>query len=53
MLGKVKCAVREWFQKQNTNFLKTDLKKKTIAIGASVLVRGDFVEKNYAALKIM
>jgi len=26
-VGKVKCAVRKWFQKQNTNFFKDEFEK--------------------------
>jgi len=46
-LGKVKCAVRKWLQKQNTSFLKDGFKKLVqcwpIVVGYCA---GDKMEKN-------
>jgi len=48
----VKSAVRKWFQKHNTNFLKDGFQKLVARWRNCIEVRGDFVEKYYAALKI-
>jgi histone-lysine N-methyltransferase SETMAR len=42
---EVKCAVRKWFQKQNTNFLKDGLQELVQRWRKSIEVRGDFVGK--------
>jgi len=53
MVGKVKCAARKWFQKQNTNFLRTDFKNQC-SVGGSVLQCVVILqENNFAALKII
>jgi histone-lysine N-methyltransferase SETMAR len=41
----VKSAVRKWFQKQNTNFLKDGFQKLVQRWCKCIEVRGDFVEK--------
>jgi len=43
MLGKVKSAVRKWFQKQNTNFLKDGFQKLVQRWWKCNEARGDFV----------
>jgi len=45
MLGKVKSAVRKWFQKQNTIFLKDGYQKLVQHWWKCIEVRRDFVEK--------
>ena len=51
-MGKVKSAVRKWFQKQNTIFLSTDFKNWR-RVGGSILKCVVILSKNnYAALKI-
>ena len=42
---EVKSAVRKWFRKQNTNFLKDGLQKLVQRWRKCIDVRGDFVEK--------
>jgi len=44
-MGKVKCAVRKWFQKQNTNFLKGGFQNLVQRWRKCIEARGDFVEK--------
>ena len=44
-LDKVKSAVRKWFQKQNTNFLKDGFQKLVQHWRKCTEVRRDFVEK--------
>jgi len=48
----VKSAVRKWFQKHNTNFFKDGFQELVARWRKCIEVRGDFVEKYYAALKI-
>jgi len=45
--------VRKRFQKQNTIFLKDGFQKLVQRWRKCIEVRGDFVENNYAALKII
>jgi len=44
-LCKLKSAVRKWFQKQNTNFLKDGFQKLVQRWRECIEVRGDFVEQ--------
>jgi len=44
-LGKVKSAVRKWFQKQNTNFPKDGFQKLVQRWRKCIEVRDDSVEK--------
>jgi len=44
-LGKVKSAVRKWFQKQNTNFFKDGFKKPMQRWRKCIEVRSDLVQK--------
>ena len=44
-LGKVKSAVRKWFQKQNTTFFKDGFQKLVQRCRKCIEVRGGFVEK--------
>jgi len=43
-MAKVKYAVRKWFQKQNTNFLKDGFQKLVRRWRKCIEVRGDFVQ---------
>ena len=45
MLGKVKSALRKWFQKQNTSFFKDGFQKLVQRWRKCIEVHGDFVEK--------
>jgi len=44
-MGKVKPAVRKWFQKQNTNFFKDGFQKLAQRWRKLIEMCGDFVEK--------
>ena len=52
MLGKVKCAVGKWFQKQNTNFLKNGFQKLVQRCWKCIEVLVILSKNNYAAVKI-
>jgi histone-lysine N-methyltransferase SETMAR len=49
---EVQSAVRKWFQKQNTNFLKDGFQKLLQRWRKCIEVRGDFIENNYAAFPL-
>jgi len=53
MVGKVKCAVRKWFQKQNTIFLKDGFQKLVQRWRKCIEVLVILWKNNYAALKII
>ena len=45
MVGKVMSAVRKWFQKQNTNFIKDGFQKLVQLWRKCIEMCDDFVEK--------
>jgi len=49
---ELKSAMRKWFQKQNTDFLKDGFQKLVQHWQKCIEVHGDFVKNNYATLKI-
>jgi len=51
MLGKLKSAVRKWFQKQNTNFCKDGFQKPVQRWRKFIEVLVILKKNNYAALK--
>jgi hypothetical protein len=53
VLGKVKCAVRKWFQKQNTNIFKDGFQKPVQRWRKCIEVLVILWETNCAALKII
>jgi len=44
-MGKVKSAVRKWFQKQNANFFKDEFRILVHRWRKCIEVGGDFIEK--------
>ena len=53
MLGEVKCAVRKWFKKENTNFCKDGFQKLVQRWPKCIEVLVILWKNNYAAMQII